>query len=518
MSILVSLGRKLASARSASRSLQRWRSCVAVVGVAVRRRRRLQPVRHPEGLGRPMPTASCSPPTSGSLRSDPHPRRQRPARVEHDQPQRPVPGRDGLERLLSATDDRRPARPAADRPADRRSTGGTGSRRGRTVGARRPAVLARRQHALGPPVRLRSTSSASTPAPARPRRPRIALCGEARTTVGAATANIGPSTASGAYLPSGHGAVARRQHAVCGAQRRQHAGRDRHRDQHADAGRSRSATRRARSCSPTTARSPTSPTRAAARPTTPTSPTSPTAPRSSRARSTGAAITGTVSVVNLTTGKEAQEIPVGLQPTALYQDGYALFVANSNDDSMSVINEQTNTVAQTVNTNPVPGATVGSYANAINMSDPKHVLVSIGRDNAIAVYSYGGLHRPMTYEGLLPTDWYPVQVQPDPALGAGRSWSPTTRASAPRARVDDQQGPERHRADDGTSQHLRRHRQRDRIQDAARRTRSRVDTQTVFTRQRLGPDQADQPRRLRHRAVGDPDPSRRHPHRSSTSS
>lgn len=135
---------------------------------------------------------------------------------------------------------------------------------------------------------------------------------------------------------------------------------------------------------------------------------------------TGGAITGTVSVVNLATGKETQEIPVGLQPTALYQNGSALFVANSNDDSLSVIDESTNTVTQTVQTNPVPGATVGSYANAINMSDPFHVLVSIGRDNAVAVYRYAGLNNRMHYVGLLPTDWYPVQVQPDPALGSGQ--------------------------------------------------------------------------------------------------
>jgi YVTN family beta-propeller protein len=135
--------------------------------------------------------------------------------------------------------------------------------------------------------------------------------------------------------------------------------------------------------------------------------------------STGGGITGTVSVVNLTTGKEVKEIPVGLQPTALFQDGAALFVANSNDDSMSVIDEQTNTVAQTVNTNPVPGATVGSYANAISMSDPSHLLVSIGRDNAIAVYKYKNPWAKIRFIGLLPTDWYPVQVQPDPALGAG---------------------------------------------------------------------------------------------------
>ena len=73
-------------------------------------------------------------------------------------------------------------------------------------------------------------------------------------------------------------------------------------------------------------------------------------------KSTGAAITGTVSVVNLTSGAETQEIPVGLQPTALYQDGATLFVANSNDDSLSVIDERDNQVTQTVDTNPIPGA------------------------------------------------------------------------------------------------------------------------------------------------------------------
>ena len=121
-------------------------------------------------------------------------------------------------------------------------------------------------------------------------------------------------------------------------------------------------------------------------------------------RTTGGAITGTVSVVDLATGKEVKQIPAGLQPTALYQHGQALFVANSNDDSVSVIDERTNTVTQTVHTNPVPGATVGSYANAISMPDASHVLVSIGRDDAIAVYRYRGLSRPMRYLGLLPTD------------------------------------------------------------------------------------------------------------------
>ncbi|MBS1882362.1 MAG: bifunctional YncE family protein/alkaline phosphatase family protein [Actinobacteria bacterium] len=158
---------------------------------------------------------------------------------------------------------------------------------------------------------------------------------------------------------------------------------------------------------------------------------------------TGAATTGTVSVVNLQSDQQEGEIEVGLQPTALYRDGSALFVANSNDDSLSLIDTQTDKVVQTVSTNPLPGAKVGSYANAISMPDPNHLLVSIGRDNAIAVYGFKGLTKkvggghhygwrhqhggheipvkdPLGYEGLLPTDWYPVEVQPDPALGAGQ--------------------------------------------------------------------------------------------------
>ena len=133
---------------------------------------------------------------------------------------------------------------------------------------------------------------------------------------------------------------------------------------------------------------------------------------------TGAATTGTVSEVNLSTGQEVKEIPVGLQPTAEYlaADG-TLMVANSNDDTFSLIDPKTATVVQTVNVNPLPGSTVGSYPNAITMPDSHHILVSIGRDNALAVYYYNGAHQPVQYQGLLPTDFYPVAVANDPAIG-----------------------------------------------------------------------------------------------------
>lgn len=129
---------------------------------------------------------------------------------------------------------------------------------------------------------------------------------------------------------------------------------------------------------------------------------------------TGAATTGTVSVVDLTKGSESQEIDVGLEPSAEYlaSDG-TLFVANSNSDSVSLINTSTNQVAQTFHTNPVPGTTIGSDPNAIMMPDSTHVVVSIGRDNALAVYNYAGASTTVSYQGLIPTDWYPVAVSMD---------------------------------------------------------------------------------------------------------
>ena len=133
---------------------------------------------------------------------------------------------------------------------------------------------------------------------------------------------------------------------------------------------------------------------------------------------TGAASTGTVSEVDLSTGREIKEIKVGLQPTAEYlaADG-TLMVANSNDDSFSLINPTLAEVVQTINVNPLPGSTVGSYPNAITMPDAGHILVSIGRDNAIAVYDYSGPLTPVKYEGLIPTDFYPVNVAYDAAIG-----------------------------------------------------------------------------------------------------
>jgi YVTN family beta-propeller protein len=132
-------------------------------------------------------------------------------------------------------------------------------------------------------------------------------------------------------------------------------------------------------------------------------------------RSTGGATTGTLSVVDLASGSQSGTIPVGLQPTALFLHGTTLFVANSNDDSVSVVDTQSKQVKQTFNVNPV--AKVGSYPNAITMPDDHHILVSVGRDNAVAQFGYTDPITPVRLQGLLPTDWYPVNVVNDQALG-----------------------------------------------------------------------------------------------------
>ena len=45
------------------------------------------------------------------------------------------------------------------------------------------------------------------------------------------------------------------------------------------------------------------------------------------------------------------------------------------------------------------------------MTDDDHLLVTLGRANAVAVYQYdGNPQEPVSYIGLLPTDYYPATV------------------------------------------------------------------------------------------------------------
>ncbi|MDP4171343.1 MAG: YncE family protein, partial [Bacillota bacterium] len=127
---------------------------------------------------------------------------------------------------------------------------------------------------------------------------------------------------------------------------------------------------------------------------------------------TGATSTGTVSVVDLTTNTVIKTIAVGVHPERMTQSGQYLFVANTNSDTVSVINTKTNDVVQTIDIKPYPNAPKGSAPNAVKVVDNK-LMVSLGRDNAIAVYDWNGPDKTPELQGLLPTAWFPVDMAID---------------------------------------------------------------------------------------------------------
>ncbi|GAB3354179.1 bifunctional YncE family protein/alkaline phosphatase family protein [Amycolatopsis echigonensis] len=126
---------------------------------------------------------------------------------------------------------------------------------------------------------------------------------------------------------------------------------------------------------------------------------------------TGAATTGTVSVIDLANpAAPVKSIDVGLHPTALRAKNNTLFVANTGGDSVSVIDTQRDTVVQTIATQPWPEATVGYEPTDIALTDDGHLLVTLGRANAVAVYRYWAPQAPAAFIGLLPTDYFPSGI------------------------------------------------------------------------------------------------------------
>jgi YVTN family beta-propeller protein len=126
---------------------------------------------------------------------------------------------------------------------------------------------------------------------------------------------------------------------------------------------------------------------------------------------TAATLSGTVSVIDLANPAAApSSIDVGLHPTALYAKNGALFVTNTASNDVSVIDTASDKVVQTIATQPWPEATVGYQPDAVTLTDDGHLLVTLGRANAVAVYRYTAPLEPVSYVGLLPTDYFPAEI------------------------------------------------------------------------------------------------------------
>ena len=122
---------------------------------------------------------------------------------------------------------------------------------------------------------------------------------------------------------------------------------------------------------------------------------------------TGRPTTGTISVVDLTAGKVVASIPVGLGPTAMLLHQRDLFVANTNSDTISVVDAASLSCVKTISVQPFSHAPFGSSPNALAMLPKGRLAVSLGAANAVAIYQWAGPSATPSLLGLIPTPWYP---------------------------------------------------------------------------------------------------------------
>jgi YVTN family beta-propeller protein len=126
-------------------------------------------------------------------------------------------------------------------------------------------------------------------------------------------------------------------------------------------------------------------------------------------------LTGTVSVVDVSTGKLATTIKVGLHPAGMTIVGSRLFVANAYSDSVSVIDLDTNKVARTINLSvPIAGGTFGAGPDGVAVTESGTAYVTLGQANAVAVIDLQGRDANPVI-GYIPTGYFPTSIAWDKA-------------------------------------------------------------------------------------------------------
>jgi len=107
------------------------------------------------------------------------------------------------------------------------------------------------------------------------------------------------------------------------------------------------------------------------------------------------------------------EIKVGDNPNEICLDkkGKRLFVANANDNSVSVIDTRKRRVTETLNAALYPDAPSGSTTNGIALSDDgKTLYIANADNNCLAVFD---VSEPLQSRsrGFIPVGWYPTNVK-----------------------------------------------------------------------------------------------------------
>ena len=106
-------------------------------------------------------------------------------------------------------------------------------------------------------------------------------------------------------------------------------------------------------------------------------------------------------------------VPVGDNPNdmCITGNGRYLFVANANDNSVSVIDTKQLKVIETLNSALYPGSPEGSTPNSVSLSsDEKTLYIANADNNCLAVFN---VSKPGNSEskGFIPTAWYPTCVR-----------------------------------------------------------------------------------------------------------
>ena len=120
-----------------------------------------------------------------------------------------------------------------------------------------------------------------------------------------------------------------------------------------------------------------------------------------------------IYIYNTQVGEFSGEIAAGDNPNeiCLSKNGVYLFVANANDNSVSVINTSQRKVVETLNASLYPNAPSGSTSNGVALSENQKTLYIANADNnCLAVFDVSNPGHSMS-KGFIPTGWYPTNVK-----------------------------------------------------------------------------------------------------------
>jgi YVTN family beta-propeller protein len=121
---------------------------------------------------------------------------------------------------------------------------------------------------------------------------------------------------------------------------------------------------------------------------------------------------GEVAIYNIANG-DLSTLKVGSHPNELLlnKKGTRLFVANANDNSVSIINTTTNKVTEVVSTSLFPTKLTGSTTNGLALSaNEKTLYIANADNNCLAVFDVSTPGSSKSH-GFIPVGWYPTNVK-----------------------------------------------------------------------------------------------------------